>query len=215
MIALLALFGELPRSRVLDVGTGSGHIAEELATVAAGVVSVDVLDERVARDGFEFVLSVGDRLPFADGAFDIVISNHVVEHVADQATHVAELLRVVRPGGVVYLATPNRRWPVDPHHRLPFIAWLPRRAADRYLRVVRGRGTRWDIHPLADADVRRLISGARLINALPLLAVSPASVSLDIWRPAARLARRLPRRWLELTRHLSPTLIYLVRPPAR
>jgi SAM-dependent methyltransferase len=110
---------------VLDIGTGSGGIAAALAEQHR-VISVDVVDQRVTTEGYSFLLA-GDSLPFRDGVFDVVVSNHVIEHVPDQERHLEEIARVLRPGGVCYLATPNRIWPREPHHRVWLIHWLPPR----------------------------------------------------------------------------------------
>ena len=70
-------------------------------------------------------------LPFADGSFDVVFSNAVIEHVGDidrQRLFVAEALRV---GRRVFLTTPNRWFPIEVHTRLPLVHWLPERAAGR------------------------------------------------------------------------------------
>jgi ubiquinone/menaquinone biosynthesis C-methylase UbiE len=56
------------------------------------VHSVDIADDRLEREGFEFHLVEGAQLPFEDSFFDIVLSNHVIEHVGDlpeQRTHLA------------------------------------------------------------------------------------------------------------------------------
>ena len=69
----------------------------------------------------------GCRLPFKDGAFDVVFSNAVIEHVGDrdrQARFVEECLRVARRG--VFLAAPNRWFPYDTHVAFPLVLWLPR-----------------------------------------------------------------------------------------
>jgi lipopolysaccharide/colanic/teichoic acid biosynthesis glycosyltransferase len=69
----------------------------------------------------------GCRLPFRDGAFDIVFSNAVIEHVGDrrqQARFVEECVRVARRA--VFVAAPNRWFPYDTHVAFPLIHWLPR-----------------------------------------------------------------------------------------
>ena len=65
------------------------------------------------------------ELPFEDGAFDVVFSNAVIEHVggeAEQRRFVAEALRV---GGRAFITTPNRWFPIEVHTRLPLVHWLP------------------------------------------------------------------------------------------
>jgi 2-polyprenyl-3-methyl-5-hydroxy-6-metoxy-1,4-benzoquinol methylase len=63
-------------------------------------------------------------LPFPDEYFDVVVSNHVIEHVSDQQLHLSEIARVLKPNGVVYLATPNRLWPWEVHYRVLVLHYL-------------------------------------------------------------------------------------------
>lgn len=209
--AIVSDHTDLKQAELLDLGTGSGHIAEEFAKQARKVTSVDVADEREVRDGYEFVKVDSAKLPFKDGSFDVVVSNHVVEHVPDQATHLHELVRVLRPGGVVYLATPNKLWLRDPHYRLPFISWLPRRASQRYLQTFRP-GKVWDIYPVSHFQVRRHFrrNGAQVHNALPDL-VKKQAATLDVWQGAVRALQVVPSPLLKPTQYVSPTLIYIVK----
>lgn len=206
--AVVATARPLADASLLDIGTGSGHIAHELARVVGHVTSIDVVDEREEHEGYDHVLLTGDRLPFDDGAFDIIVSNHVIEHTRDQAVHVQEILRLLKPGGICYLATPNKYWLTDPHYRLPFISWLPRPWATRYLWWLK-RAT-WDIYPLSQADISGLFASAKVTNALPILVRGEASASLDVGSGIVRLLRRFPDSVLDLTRHFSPTLLFLI-----
>jgi SAM-dependent methyltransferase len=107
-----ALEALAPRSRVLDVGCGAGWFAGELAAAGFDVVAVEVAEEplRRARERFgelEFLL-VGEReLPFASGSFDGVWLGEVLEHVQDGIGLLAELVRVLVPGGRLALSTPD------------------------------------------------------------------------------------------------------------
>jgi SAM-dependent methyltransferase len=88
-------------------------------------------------------------LPFADGAFDLVLANAVFEHIPQpRSAHIAECWRVLRPGGVFMVhETPNKYWPREDHTThapnssrggLWFNHWLPRKVAHRRA-VRRGR----------------------------------------------------------------------------
>jgi 2-polyprenyl-3-methyl-5-hydroxy-6-metoxy-1,4-benzoquinol methylase len=98
--------------RVLDVGCGEGELAARLASAGAEVVAVDVAEEalrraRVAHPELDLRLIDGEGdwdLP--DAAFDVVWAGEVIEHVADTATWLSEVRRVLRPGGRLLLTTP-------------------------------------------------------------------------------------------------------------
>lgn len=126
----------LRQCKILDIGCGNGLIAACLAGLGNEVTAVDVADQRDpdAAAAYKFVQISDERLPFADGAFDIVISNHVIEHVGDHALHLAEIARVVKPEGLCYLATPNRYFPYEVHYKLLFLHWLPYGAFDKTLK---------------------------------------------------------------------------------
>jgi len=86
---------------------------------------------RAAHPQVRYVQADGCDLPFEDGAFDVYFSNAVVEHVGDRAGQrrfVSEALRVARR---VFLTTPNRRFPVEVHTKLPLVHWLPPALAGR------------------------------------------------------------------------------------
>ena len=74
-------------------------------------------------------------MPFPDRSIDILVFNHIYEHVVDADAVLAEIARVLRPDGVVYLGLGNRFNVIEPHYRLPFLSWLPRKAADRYVKA--------------------------------------------------------------------------------
>lgn len=78
--------------------------------------------------------AVGESLPFDDQSFDFVTTFQTLEHVADVPRCLAEMVRVLRPGGVLYLRAPDYRCFFEPHYRLPFLPKMRRDWAERYLR---------------------------------------------------------------------------------
>ena len=111
-------------------------------------------------------------LPFDDGAFDIVFSNAVVEHVGgrdNQRKLVSEALRV---GRRVFLTTPNRRFPLEVHTRLPFVHWLPDAIAHRVYDAL-GKGFAKEIDLLSARAFESLFPGrVRIVNlGLTLVAI--------------------------------------------
>ena len=121
------------------------------------------------------VRSDGRSLPFADGSFGLGFSNAVVEHVEGgddgRRRFVAELCRVA---GRVFVTTPNRWFPLDPHTLLPLVHWLPTGAGRD--RLLRARGFTDVLEPLGPRELAALFPyPVRVINTgLTLIAVGPA-----------------------------------------
>jgi hypothetical protein len=129
--------------RILDVGVSRlddlpgenyflRHYPHPSQVTAVGVHDLTELTELYPE--IEFVQADGRDLPFEDGAFDVVHSNAVIEHVGErreQAQFVSELVRVAKNG---FVTTPNRWFPVEPHTHVPLFHWFPRRPALLLLR---------------------------------------------------------------------------------
>lgn len=207
-----------PARRMLEIGTGSGGIAHYFGR--AGVMgwevdAVDVEDVRLVADGYRFTRVDDVVLPFADATFDVVVSNHVIEHVGDarqQWRHLAELARVLRPGGVGYLAVPCRWMVVEPHYRLPFLSWLPQRMADAYVRFA-GKGDYYDCMPLTTRGIEPELEKAGFSFAQ--VHGDALRLTYELERPKALLYRWLfkpaPNAIYAALRRVFPTLIYVLR----
>jgi 2-polyprenyl-3-methyl-5-hydroxy-6-metoxy-1,4-benzoquinol methylase len=150
----------LAGQRTLDAGCGYGPFSEAAARRGAAVVSVDLGPRLVAlaraRAGSRGVVADAGRLALRDGSFDVVISSELLEHTDAPERVIAELARVLRPGGLLALTTPNRawQWPVRAASRLGlrpfhgierFVGWrrLERACAAAGLDVLAHRG----LHP--------------------------------------------------------------------
>jgi SAM-dependent methyltransferase len=203
--------------RMLEVGTGSGGIANYFGThptIRAEVDAVDVHDNRVAFEGYRFQQVTDTVLPYADSVFDVVISNHVIEHVGERAAqmrHLAELKRVLAKDGIGYLAVPNRWMLVEPHFRVAFLSWLPRSLRSRYLKLL-GKGSFYDCEPLMQRELERMLDESALVGENIGFDALRATVELekDAGFAAAALAK-LPDAMLAPLSSLVPTLIYRFR----
>ncbi|TDC22987.1 class I SAM-dependent methyltransferase [Streptomyces sp. 8K308] len=104
--AMLALAGDVAGRRILDAGCGSGPLSAALRDRGAVVTGIDAsagmlaLARRRLGDGAApHVVDLNGRLPFADGAFDDVVASLVLHYLEDWGPTLAELRRVLRPGG--------------------------------------------------------------------------------------------------------------------
>jgi 2-polyprenyl-6-hydroxyphenyl methylase/3-demethylubiquinone-9 3-methyltransferase len=110
----LEQLGDVHGRRILDAGCGGGLVARELAAAGAEVVGVDRslgslgVARRATGDRFHPAQGRLERLPFADAGFDAVVAADVLEHLPDLPAAVAELARVLAPGGSFLFDTINR-----------------------------------------------------------------------------------------------------------
>ena len=146
---------------VLDAGCGGGLVARELAAAGAEVVGVDrsmgslgVARRAVDRSTGLFWPAQGrlERLPFAAGSFDAVVAADVLEHLPDLPAAVADLARVLAPGGSFLFDTVNRT---------PWSWFTAVFGLEQVLRMV-PRGTHdWRLF-IRPAELDRLLRGAGL-----------------------------------------------------
>jgi hypothetical protein len=154
--------------RILDVGVTdtawrSGNFLEANYPWPQRITAVALKPKPAFEHKFpevEFVVADGRALPFEGRVFDVGFSNAVVEHVGSrdqQAAFVGELLRTCRR---VFIATPNARFPIDPHTLLPFIHWLSPRLRYPLLRLF--RQGRW-----AHEEMLNPLSAGALLSLFP------------------------------------------------
>ncbi|WP_083487717.1 class I SAM-dependent methyltransferase [Pseudoxanthomonas dokdonensis] len=200
---------------VLEIGCGSGAISSTLKLLGSPdmcVHAVDVVDNRIVHDGYDFNLVTGTTLPFDSAKFDIIISNHVIEHVGDeneQLNHLLEIRRVLKPSGCAYLAVPNKWRIIEPHYRLAFLSWLPLFMADYYLRLTK-RGTHYDCLPLSAPTLKNLLDSANFNYQDMLVEAVRTTLNLEYSKSdfATFLARRLPSFFIRLLSPLISTIIF-------
>ncbi|MFN0155249.1 MAG: class I SAM-dependent methyltransferase [Gaiella sp.] len=110
---------------------------------------------RAAYPGLTYVQGDACALPFPDGAFDVVFSNAVIEHVGGRDRQRRFVEEAVRVGRRVFLTTPNRRFPLELHTRLPLVHWLPDAVSHRAYDLA-GKGWAKDNRLLTTRSLREL-----------------------------------------------------------
>lgn len=128
-----ALPGDLAGKDVLDFGCGYGGKTVEYAGHARSVAGVEpfanlielasAYASHVRAGNADFKVCAQDRIPYPDNSFDLVLSHDVLEHVDDPAVSLAEIARVLRPGGVAYIAFPPYDGALS--HHLDYVTLVP------------------------------------------------------------------------------------------
>jgi len=157
-LALVQQYAPLHDRRVLDVGCGVGMYTAAFLRYTPHVFGVEVEASRASEACARakgVSQSVGETLPFADGAFDLVFSHEVLEHVSDDVLCAREMVRVTRPGGRIVIFVPNRWYFFETHGiywhgeyhfgNKPLVNWLPNTLRNRlapHVRAYTVRGLR-------------------------------------------------------------------------
>jgi 2-polyprenyl-6-hydroxyphenyl methylase/3-demethylubiquinone-9 3-methyltransferase len=134
--------------RVLDIGCGGGLLCEPMARLGADVVGVDPSETNIevaklhaaeSRVSIDYRVSTAEELADAGEKFDVVLNMEVVEHVADVGLFVARCAEMVKPGGLMFVATINRTmkaWGLAIVGAEYLLRWLPK-GTHQYEKLVR------------------------------------------------------------------------------
>ncbi len=167
--------GITAETTVLDIG-GTPD-CWDLAPVRPRLVLLNTpraKDDLAGADSW--VAGDGRALPFRDGAFDLVFSNSVIEHVGDAASQQRFAREVARVGRAYWVQTPNRWFPVEQHLLTPLLHWLPK----SWQRALAPRFTVWAAltHPTPDRHrfyIEHFLTDIRLLSARQLAALFPGA----------------------------------------
>jgi len=197
---------DLEGRRILDIGCGVGAFVRRLLEFSPRVAGIDVDAERLIEGGKDvpdLALALGERLPFRDGAFDVVLLHEVLEHVTDDQATLREAHRVLATGGKAVIFCPNRLYPFETHGiflgkryvfgNMPLVNYLPDPVRDRLVpharaytksglrRLYRRAGLRPLVHSYVfpgfdHVMARRRIVGRALRSVLYPLEASPLRI---------------------------------------
>ena len=160
---------------VLDFGCGTGYGTNMLAEKCRSIIGVDVSEEAVVHAGKNYsnpnlkykVISSVEKspLPFENNLFDVVVSFQVIEHINEARTYLKEIQRVLKPGGTVIVATPDRSARLFPFQK-PWNAFHVHEYSDneltelmhRYFKTVRmlKMGGGWELFGIEQNRVRKM-----------------------------------------------------------
>jgi len=197
IVRALARHGVPADGVCLDVGCSAGEITRTVAPLFRIVMGLDYdatalgAIDRALRHETLYIHGDAMHLPLREGAVSAVICAQVYEHVPDADRLMAEIHRVLAPGGVVFFSGPNALYPIEPHYHLPCLHWLPRRWAGRLLRLI-GRGERYYERPRTPWGLQRMVRRFRLQDiTLDVLRERVASIG-----GARGVAARLTPTWV-------------------
>jgi SAM-dependent methyltransferase len=207
---ILRMAGERAAGFMLENGCGVGLYADRLAPGARHLVGLEYDLER-ARQASKLtarhpdctiLCAAGEKLPFKNETFDLVLSHEVLEHVQDDRRSAQEMVRILKTRGRIVLFVPNRGYPFETHGifwrgvyhfgNIPLVNYLPRRLRDRLAPHVRA---------YTGSDLRALFSDlpVRIVHRTVIFGAYDNIIA----------------RWSGVGRMLRATLQFLEKTPLR
>ena len=195
--------------KILDVGASTGIIDSILAKNFKEVVGTDIDKDAIKfaqksfkRKNLKFKVDDAMKLSFKENSFDVVICTHVYEHVPSPKKLFTEIYRVLKPGGVCYLAAQNKLWPLEAHHNLPFLSYLPKKAANFYIQIFTDKKEYYE-HPMSYWQLNQLLKKYKIHEYTSKILSNPKkfgyeNIKFSLWPESSVL------------KYFTPTLFWLL-----
>lgn len=218
MLSVLSDFGlETQSLTCLDIGCSSGVIASFLEDHFSRVIGVDIDQEAIqyarvhhASPRVQFLIGDAMAIPFREKAIDLVICNHIYEHVPDAKQLMEEIYRVLKKGGACYFAAGNRHMILEGHYHLPFLSWLPKPIAHLYLKWS-GKGNFYYEEHLSLRALRTLVKKFEIHDyTLPIIRNPDQFSATDLF-DTRKLSYRLIRRIAPYLYRWIPTYVWILK----
>lgn len=202
---------------VLDIGCSTGFMCDILSNHFGEVIGIDIDDKAIAfatekfgKPAVRFAVAdaMDTRLPAS--SVDTVICAHVYEHVPDPYRMLAEIHRVLRPGGICYFAAENKFVFREGDYRLPFLSILPKWLAHRYVRFA-GKGTHYYETLFTVWGLRRLVKRFEIMDYTHRVVEDPEKFhAADVIRPSST-TQKIALKVVRYFYWMFPTYIWLLR----
>ncbi len=181
----------------LDIGCSSGIITSLLSNHFRMSVGMDIDQEAVQyavksnspSPCVLFLMGDSMALPFHDNSMDVIVCNHVYEHVPDANQLMGEVHRVLKASGFCYFSAGNKYTVVEGHYGLPFLSWLPKPFAHLYLRIT-GKGSSYYEEHLPLKGLKRLVNRFQIYDyTLPIIKDPEKFFANDLFNPKSFLSK--------------------------
>jgi ubiquinone/menaquinone biosynthesis C-methylase UbiE len=147
----------------LDIGCSSGIITSLLGNHFQMSIGMDIDQEAIeyaqnhsSSPRAQFLIADSMALPFHNNSMDVIVCNHIYEHVPQAKQMMDEVYRVLKEDGLCYFSAGNKYMIIEGHYRLPFLSWLPKSFAHLYLNLA-GKGEFYYEQHLSFGGLKKLV----------------------------------------------------------
>lgn len=209
---------DLKTSICLEVGCSTGINTNYLADFIGECVGTDI-DDKAVHYGFthrkqnvHFIVGDAMQLPFSDNFFDLVVCNHVYEHVPDSQVLMREIFRVLKSGGFCYFAAGNKYSIIEGHYKLPFLSWLPKSIANKYMQFF-GKGTIYYENHLSYFKLKQLVQKFTVTDYTLNIMHDPVKFGAEDMIHPDSIIGKIPVSLLKGMLLLIPTYVFILTKP--
>ncbi len=206
----------LEETKWLDIGCGSGGIASNIAPRVQFILGVDPeswpswSELQINHENLKLVKESIETISCTDKSYDVIVCNQVYEHVPDPQYLVAEIYRILKPGGYCYFAGPNLLFPIEPHVYWPVVHWLPRKLAIKLMKLFGSKGD-LDAYSVDFWTLKKWFNGFQVSNVVPYIIKNPEKYSRSgyFWK----FLSCLPYPLLKMMTWISPGFVFILKKP--
>jgi ubiquinone/menaquinone biosynthesis C-methylase UbiE len=128
----------------LDIGCSSGVITSLLGQHFSMAIGINIDRDALRHTKTHappprahFLIADSMALPFKNNSIDVIVCNHIYEHVPAAKRMMEEIHRVLKENGFCYFSAGNKYMIIEGHYHLPFLSWVPKTIAHQYLKIAR------------------------------------------------------------------------------
>lgn len=212
-------FNDISSYNLLDIGSSTGIMTNEYAKHFKDVTGVDLdtaavqySNNKYKRENLKFICTPIEEADLPDSSFDVITCSQIYEHVPSDKKLIEEIFRLLKSGGVCYFAAANRFKIIEPHYKLPFLSFLPKKAANVYIRLF----TKHDFYYenlKSLRNLKKLVSKFEIIDYTLKIIKNPTKYSADEMLLEKTLKYYLFNVLAKVIYFLIPTYIWILKKP--
>ncbi len=200
----------------LDIGCSAGLITNYISKNFKKTIGIDTDESAIksaknlSNKNLTFVKASALKIPFKDNSFDLVICNHIYEHVPNAQKMFNEIYRVLKQDGICYLSAGNKYNIIEGHYKLPFLSWLPQSLANLYL-IITGRGKIYEEKHFSYFKVKRMLRKFEINDYTLKIIKNPEKYSLTDISKKGSFILKLPLFIFKILYLFIPTYIFILK----
>lgn len=210
---------DLSQLKLLDIGSSTGIMTKEYAKYFDEVIGIDIDSNAIKfasttfkKNKLKFIEIPIEENVFEDESFDVITCSHIYEHVPSDVSLMNQIYRLLKPGGVCYFAAGNKFQVLEPHYKLPFLSYFPKKISNFYLKVFTKENYYFENHKSL-RNLKKLVSKFELTDYTLKILTNPSKFSANEMLKEKSFKYYLVNLIARVFYFLVPTYIWILKKP--